>query len=191
MNKTIIYQRVALVVAVVLLLLLVGAQLLPLIYNVPSLVVQTTLQGTRAQRIAKDALVLEYRPAGEHAQAINEIQNSLPIWEAQQTYLSTLQSSAVQTLMAQAQPDYLAIDTAARNLLAHTNDTTQTNIIVQHERNYTLVMNQLSQLIQDRIQEFKVDVIIIQCVITVLELATVVGLFLLTRQSTVQKEAAS
>jgi len=182
MNKTIIYQRVALVVAVVLLLLLVGAQLLPLIYNVPSLVVQTTLQGTRAQRIAKDALVLEYRPAGEHAQAINEIQNSLPIWEAQQTYLSTLQSSAVQTLMAQAQPDYLAIDTAARNLLAHTNDTTQTNIIVQHERNYTLVMNQLSQLIQDRIQEFKVDVIIIQCVITVLELATVIGLFLLTRQ---------
>jgi hypothetical protein len=181
MNKT-IYRRLVFMIAMALLILLAVSQLLPLAYNVPMLVGQSALQGTRAQRIAKDALVLEYRPASEHAQAINEIQNSLPIWEAQQSYLSTLQNSTVQTLMAQAQPDYLAIDTAARNLLAHTNDTTQTNIIIQHERNYTLVMNQLSQLIQDRIQEFKVDVIIIQISITVLELATVVGLFLLTRQ---------
>lgn len=189
MKKTIIYLRIACVAAVLLLISLIAFQLLPLTYNESHLIGQVALQSTRAQRMAKDALILGYRPASAHVQAISELQNSLPAWEQQQAQMQRIHNADVQTLLNQALPDYVALDTAANKLLARPDDLTQVQIILQHERNYSLLMNQISTLIQERIQAYNLELILIQSGIAALIMGVVVWLFALSRQpKTAKKE---
>jgi hypothetical protein len=169
-----------------LLIALIAMQILPLLFNEPALINQTAMQSTRAQRIAKDALVMAYRPSNEHSQAVSEMQDTLPQLEAEQLQLRTLISPDAQLLVTQSQPDYAAIDTASKMLLAHPNgptDPTQVEIILEHERNYALTMSQLAALRQTKIQESNIVLVASQCAISVLIIALVVVLFVLSRQS--------
>jgi hypothetical protein len=191
MRKINIYRRIAFIASIALLILLAGFVLLPLTYSEADLVSQSCLQGMRAQKIAKDALTLEYRPASAHIQAISEIQNTLPAWEKEQTQLVQTHNTDIQTLLSQAQPDYVALDTAANKLLAHPDDTTQIQIILQHERNYSLIMNQVSVLIQDRIDAVNTELIVTQVVIATLIAGTVVMLFVLSKQTMPKKEVTN
>lgn len=186
--KKIIFRRIALISAVALLVILIGFQLLPLTYNEPGLLSQTDLQATRAQRMVKDALVLAYRPTSEHAQAVSELQNTLPAWEAQQIYLlHTFRNPDMQALMNQAQPDYMALDTAVKKLLNTPTDHLQVEIIVDHERNYSLLMFQISNLLQSRLQSFNISLVIIQATITTLITTATVALFVLSRTQKKEK----
>jgi hypothetical protein len=183
MRKKSIYRSIAFSLAMALFVFLIGFQILPLSYNESSIIDQTDLQAMRAQRIAKDALILSYRPNGEHAQAISELQNTLPAWERQQAWLQqNVRNPDIQTLLDQAQPDYQALDTAARQLLAHPTDQTQMVIILQHERNYSLLMNQISSLVQERAQAINSDLVIFQVAITVAIIVLVILLMVLSRQ---------
>src|SRR2546430_123803 len=80
-----IYIRIIVVFCVFLLLLLAGFQWIWVgAGSASSIMNQSGLQRTRAQAIAKDTLILAYRPESEHAQAVNELQNLLPRFEQTQ-----------------------------------------------------------------------------------------------------------
>jgi len=191
-RKRFAYRRIVFATAVLLLVILVGFQLLPLSYNESDIINQTDLQAMRAQRIAKDTLILEFiSDVPTRAQAVSELQNSLPAWEHEQAYLQSARNPDIQTLLDQAQPDFIATDTAARQLLAHPNDQTETVIILQHERNYSLLMNQVSSLVQERIQAFNSGLVVLQVAITVVIIVLVILLMVLSRQpksAPIQKE---
>jgi hypothetical protein len=182
MRKAIIYQRVTFVTTMVLLALLVAVQLLPLAYNESSIISQAAFQSTRAQRLSKDAMVLAYRPVSEHAQAISEIQNTIPAWEQEQGYLLDRHNADIESLILQAQPDFVAMDTATKKLLSHPSDQTQAIIIIQHERNYSLLMQQVSALIQNNLHAFQQNLVVVQCSLSGLIASTMVILFILQRK---------
>lgn len=119
-------------------------------------------QRTLEQIIVKDVLILAYRPAPDHVQAISEIQNALPTWEQVQTGLQKGDDSLgishnlppeIHLLLLQSQSDFTSIDTAAHQVLAHPSkiDQTQLLIILQHERAYSLAMFQVSDLFESHI----------------------------------------
>lgn len=175
--KKINYRRIGFGCILFLLIALACAQILPIFFNEPDLINQTALQSTRVQRITKDALILAYRSSSEHSQAISEMQDTLPALETEQVNLRTLTSSDTQLLVTQSQPDYAAIDTATRVLLAHptgTIDFTQVEIIAKHERNYSLIMSQLAALRESKIQSSNLDFVVSQSVISVLIIVLVI-----------------
>ena len=129
-------------------------QAIPLtISNNDAILHYATLQQSISQRIAKDALILQYGPADNNAQAISELQNMLPTWESDQANLqnSNLPSTA-QTLLISSTTNYVSIDVAVRAILAHpqTIDTVQTQIIHMQERPYFLAISQVANELQQQ-----------------------------------------
>jgi len=158
------YRRIISISMIALLVLLIAFQLVPLTFNETSILSQVGQQKTRSQRIAKDVYVLAYRPEDEHAQAVSELQNTLPVWEQTQGQLQAIRISGnISIYITQSQPDFTAMDTASRKLLAIANanpnaktDTTQVDIVAEHERGYYLSISQFitafDQHIQSRMQ---------------------------------------
>jgi hypothetical protein len=152
MEKLTFWRRLCMIVALILLGLLAAYETIPLTYQEAEIVNQIDSQAIRAQRIYSNALTLAYRPQEEHAQAVSEIQNTLQPWEREQSELQGLRlNEDMRVLVVQAQPDYVAIDVAAKTLIAHPEDKVQVEIITEHRRNYVLLMTQLSMLYSQRI----------------------------------------
>ncbi len=128
-----------------------------------SIMLQVGLQRTRVQSIAKDVLVLQYRPVATHPQAVSELQSALPRFEKTQAGLQNGDTSLqlptnvpgdIAPLVANTQPDYTAIDGALRQILAHIKepiDPIEAAIILEHEHGYALAINQVSTAWQQRI----------------------------------------
>jgi len=160
-GKVRIYRRIVLISAIALLVLLIAFQLVPLTFNETAILSQVGQQKTRSQRIAKDVYVLAYRPNDEHAQAISELQNTLPSWEQTQAQLQHIRISGnIDVYIVQSQPDFTAMDTASRKLLAIANanpnaktDTTQVDIVAEHERGYYLSISQFISAFDQHVQE--------------------------------------
>lgn len=164
-----IIQRFVIIVGVVLLLGLALLEILPVLpNNVPtviSIIHKVNLQGALAERIDKDALILAYRPETEHAQAISELQVTLPAFEKIQAGLQGGDTSLnlpmrrpqdVQLLLLQSQSDYIALDAAAKTILAHTDspvDPDQIAIIQQHERPYFVTMGTVAKTWEGHIED--------------------------------------
>jgi hypothetical protein len=119
-------------------------------------------QRTIEQLIVKDVLIMAYRPTADHVQAISELQNALPNWEKVQNGLqngdadlgiSSNLPSDIKLLVLQSQSDFTSIDTSAHQILAHSSEVDQTQllIILQHERAYSLTIFQVSSLFEDHI----------------------------------------
>jgi hypothetical protein len=117
------------------------------------------------QRVVKDVLILAYRSSPEdHAEAISELQTTLPAWENFQNGLRAGDTSLgispnmpgdVRLLLTQAQPDFTYLDAAAHQVLAHPSpvDLVQLSIILQHDQPYYIAMAQANDLFQERIQD--------------------------------------
>lgn len=150
---------------------LIGAALLEVLPVLPnsvattvSIVHRVNQQGALAERIDKDVLTLAYRPQSERVQALSELQVTLPTFEKVQAGLQGGDVSLnlpmqrpqdVQLLLLQSQSDYMAIDTAVKAILAHTNqsvDPNQIAIIQQHERPYFLAMNYSAKVWEDHVE---------------------------------------
>jgi hypothetical protein len=105
-----------------------------------------------SQRIAKNALLLQYGTADDRVQAVNELQTMLPYFESNQAHITASpQADAVATLIHSASVDYVDIDTAAKNLLASSDtpaDPVQVRIILDHERSFFLAYSQINMLVQ-------------------------------------------
>ena len=137
-----------------------------------------TRQRVFEQSIVKNALILYYRPSlSERSEAISELQTTLPVWEKVQIGLqngspslgiSSNLPSDVNTLIMQAQPDYVYLDAAVHQILAHTGsiDVVQLSIILQHDQPYYVAMGQTTNLFQEHIQDATKIYFIIQLCIS-------------------------
>lgn len=167
------------------LVLLVITLTIPFYVNESDILYQTSLQSMRAQRMSKDVLILTYRPSISTAQAISEIQNTLPVWEQEQSTLNATVGLDSRPLFVQSQPDYTSIDTALRSILAHAQqpiDRTQVQIVLDHEQHYTQTINQLSSLRQQHIQQSNILLAGVQIMLAVLVLAGVISLMLSSKE---------
>jgi len=120
-------------------------------------------QRSLEERIVKSTLILAYRASpDERAEAINELQNTLPAWKKVQTGLRNGDASLgispnlpteVKLLLAKIQPNFISIDTSARKILEHPSsvDPVQIDIILQHSQLYYLTMAQSSDAFQESI----------------------------------------
>jgi hypothetical protein len=190
-----IYIRIIVVFCVLLLLLLAGFQSIWVLAGSASGIMnQTGLQRTRAQVIAKDALILASRPEDEHAQAINELQNILPRFEQAQRGLqngdAALQLPArvpddVAPYVQATQSDFFAMDTAARKLLATADghvDSIQVDIVLAHEHDYSIAMSAVVSAWQTRIDAAFLHIFEWESGIVALLILIIIGkYFLITR----------
>ena len=157
------YMIMSLVLTLFLLFSLIILTILPLFPGSDDLVIiqQANFQLARDEFIAKDVMILAYRPVTYHSQAINELQTVLP--QFQQVQVGLLNGNvvlglpghppdSVKVALLSTQSDYLAIVTAVSHLLAHpdaTNpDPIQVEIVLQHERLYVGEMYQVISLLQ-------------------------------------------
>jgi hypothetical protein len=159
-----IYIRMIVVFCIFLLLFLAGFQSIWVLAGSASgIMIQTSVQRARAQAIAKDALILAYRPESEHTQAVSELQNLLPRFEQTQKGLVVGDASIqlpnrvpddIQPYVAATQFDFAAMDTAARKLLTPADghvDTIQVDIVLAHEHGYSTAMSAVVSAWQARI----------------------------------------
>lgn len=137
---------------------------------------QANFQLARNEFIAKDVLILEYKPANR-SQAIGELQTVMPSFQQVQKGLLngdiTLGLPAnppdnVQAALALTQSDYLAIVTAVNHLISQPDsnpDPVQVNIVLQHERFYVTEMYQVISLLQQDAEARRDQLIIIKVAI--------------------------
>lgn len=179
MRKLHIVRRTFFVASLALILLLAVFQTILMTFSEAEALRQLTLQSTRSQRIAKIAQALAGDPGDSlRAQYISELQNTLPVWEQEQTRALKYKSSDLYLLATQAQPDFASIDAAAKTILAHPKDQVdpvQLTIILQKERNYTVLMTQAATLLQQHIEESNNRLMVAAEIIIGLILITVVA----------------
>lgn len=166
------------VAMVALLLMLIGLDIYPLLIGNDSYVIeqQSWLQVARDEFLAKDVLILAYRPASFHSQAISDFQVVLPQMEQAQNGLMKGDSSLglpaptddVKRLLVRANDDYLAITTALHTILKTPDnpvDPTQVNIIMAHEYSYSVIMAQVAILEQQQAEATTFHLIVIKVVL--------------------------
>lgn len=155
-----VFVRTMIAVTIGLLLLIAGFEYIPLASgNDLQLLALFTSQEWLSQRIAKDALIMQYvTPATStspsHVQAVNELQNMLPAWEStQQTIKNSNLTVDIQVLFSSTSADYKDIDTAAQAIIAHPDqkaDPIQVQIILDHERAYFVNAAQIVTILQQK-----------------------------------------
>lgn len=128
------------------------------------IIAQVGAQRTRVETIAKDVIVLAYRPDSDKPLVINQLQNVLPMWQRVQDALQNGGDKSigiprrlpddVALVISGATLDYRAISTAAQLILDNQEkpvDLLQVDIILQHETDYLRAMNQVVFLFQQHI----------------------------------------
>jgi hypothetical protein len=144
-------MRIVIVFTITLIALIIAYET-TLILNSNRTTAYVSAQEWVSQRIAKDALLMQYGTADDRVEAVNEMQNMLPYFESNQAHITASpQADAVATLIHSASVDYVDIDTAAKNLLASSDtpaDPVQVRIILDHERSFFLAYSQINMLVQ-------------------------------------------
>jgi hypothetical protein len=188
-----IYMVTILIVTLFLLVILVGFEILPTINGNDDPVIQrlADLQLVRGEFISRDALFLQYRPVTNHSQAISDLQTILPTFQQVQAGLLHGDASlglpsnppdSVKAALLSADSDYRQIVTAAKNILASSDqaiDPIQVNIILMHDRPYLVAMYGAITLIQQDADARKVQLLIIRIsfIVAAMSLVTLKYLF--------------
>lgn len=158
------YVRILTITMLVLLLLLALFQAIWVFGgSETSIMNQAGLQRTRAQAIAKDVMILAYRPAAEHPQAISELQAVLPRFEQTQAGLQNGNADLslpnhvpddILLPLSASQSDFVALDTAARLIASHPDtsvDPVELSIVISHASMYSQDMTAVVAAWQTRI----------------------------------------
>lgn len=130
-----------------------------------------TLQQSISQRIAKDALLLQYGTSSDKVQSISELQNMLPTWESDQRNLQNGNLPILsQTLLVSSNTNYVSIDMAVRAILQNpqTVDVAQLQIIKMQERPYFIAVSQIANELQQQVYNslyMRIIIIEVTCVI--------------------------
>jgi hypothetical protein len=144
-------MRIVIVFTITLIALIIAYET-TLILNSNRTTAYVSAQEWVSQRIAKDALLMQYGTADDRVEAVNEMQNMLPYFESNQAHITASpQPDAVATLIHSASVDYVDINTATKNLLASSDtpaDPVQVRIILDHERSFFLAYSQINMLVQ-------------------------------------------
>lgn len=167
MKKYNIIRLILLITGALLFLLLAGSLLAPRSYD-SSEQYQATLQLARSNGFAKNALLLEYGSKADQAQAISDLQVSLPLFENEQNTLLRDQDQNAQTALLASRGNYLAVVAAVSVLIKHDDtpvDSAQVSIIVMNNRAYNIAMNSYLLILQNRANDFNTHLVIFQEVI--------------------------
>lgn len=168
------FARLIRLFGVILLFLLLGFQSIPVAAGIDADAINAAgIQRTRAEVFAKDALILQYRPVDTHVQAINDLQVTLPLFEQEQQALAIDVRPDVQIVAATERPDFLAIDTAVRAILARPDgpvDPVEVSIILQHDRQYVATENSIVLILTQAAEHkawslFWIETFILGCVL--------------------------
>ncbi len=128
------------------------------------------LQRTRSQILINAAYTLQYRPASEHAHAIQDLQMVLPAFEQEEMLLQTNTASDIQDLVQQAGLDYLPLIAATQIILAHPYKMIgpqEVNILALHEHSYLVTINALVLILPRHFEDRNIQLFVIQIVIEV------------------------
>lgn len=181
---------------ILLLLIVAGFTLLPVTAGNDDLLIlgQTSVQIARSEFIAKEVLVLAYRPAIYHSEAVSGLQTNLPVFEQVQTGLLKGDAALglppnppddVARAVSRTNDDYQAIVAALKSILARpdmTADPIQVDIIATHEPDYSLGMYQVAALLQIHAESWKLQLLIIRMtIIGVALIAKIINYLLVTR----------
>lgn len=134
---------------IILLLLLAGFQWLPTRQLSLSAMRTVSLQQARSSSLASDALVLGYiADPTSRSQAIGDMEATLPQFEADQSAMGNYHNPDLQNMVAQSRSDYLAIDIAAKMVLAQAHsgavDKYQVMVVREHSYAYSDTMMQVA-----------------------------------------------
>lgn len=153
-EKTVKFIQILLVFIILITLLIVGYETVIMI-NPESLYAPVSTQEWACQKIAKDALLIQYGTSDERTIAVNELQNVLPYFEqTQQKIISANKSSSLSVIVRSGQANYVSIDTAAKKMLTTPNKL-QLQIITDNEREFFLIQSQaLSFIIQEQTAKY-------------------------------------
>lgn len=198
------YVTITSIGIMLLLLIVLGFIVLPFTGGNDDLQIisQVETQVARAEFLAKETLILAYRPATFHSEAVNGLQTTLPDFERVQTGL--LKGDAALGLPAnpaddvtrailRTSNDYQAIDAALKAILARPDqptDIVQVDIIVQHEILYGPEMYQVVLLLQQHAQSWQIQLLIIRIVIIVIALMSKIGNYLLVTRVVMHEQGA-
>lgn len=179
---------------IVLLLLLAGFQALPLGSLSIDAMRNVGLQQTRSQVIAKNALIICYvSDQFTRTQAIGDLEVALPQFEAQQATMSNYRDPGLQSIISQSRADYLAIDVAAKMVLAQSSgvvDKDQMSIILVHSHSYSGTLSQVALALQQAATDALLRIFYIEIAIDggVIVLIVVLALILRGNAKTIQRD---
>lgn len=185
------------ITCVALLLLLTGFEALPLGHYGTTYLQNVDAQRVRSQVFVKSALILEYHPAAERPQAINDIQVSLPLFIQEQKLLASNPNPNVAQKVSDAQSDYSAIVSATQSILAHPTgsiDPVQVDILVAHNHAFLIEETSVLTTIQANLQSAQFFLFVIEFVFDVLLCGLIIGYFvvfesMLRRQNDHRKDS--
>lgn len=190
------YVTITSIGIMLLLLIVAGFTLLPVTAGNDDLLTvgQASVQIARSEFIAKDVLVLAYRPVTYHSEAVSGLQTTLPVFEQVQTGL--LKGDAALGLPSNppgdvvdavnhTNGDYMAIVAALKSILSRPDtppDPIQVDIIITHEPAYSLGMYQVATLLEQHAEAWKLQLLVIRMTIIAIALiAKIINYLLVTR----------
>jgi len=158
------YSWIIFIGIVLLLFLLFGFTCVWVAFGSPANVMNAVgAQRMRVERLTKDVLILANHPTvSTRAQAVSEVQDTLPVWQETQTGLQVGDSALglpkrpyadVVTLVIGAGVDYVPLAVALQKIEAHPAqiDPIQVQIVLSHENGYLTTMSNVNRLWQDHI----------------------------------------
>jgi len=128
--------------------LLAVFEFFPLFANYTAYNYQVALQLAREQAIETATIELSTQP-NQHSNALSNLEVALPLFEQEQNILLQIKNTDDTVLVQESLPNYKAIDTAAKIILANPAhiDSTQVTIILQKGQGYRTAINELGNLI--------------------------------------------
>jgi hypothetical protein len=114
-------------------------------------IVNAGFQRERSRLFVNSVYALCYRSHAEKAQAMSDLQITLPLFQDEQALLATNPDPAVQRLVQQARPDYLALVSAVHILIAHPNEPVNQDelaVVLFHDQRFFLPMDALTTVLQ-------------------------------------------
>jgi len=162
--KLSIFQRILLIAEALLFLLLAAFIAFPLSYGSTSEYVgNASLQLSRCQRLAKNALIMQYGTRDEKTQALSDMQVFLPLFSTEQDKLARNRDASAQSALIEARPSHRAIVAAASAIIASDKvDARQVSIVVENSRKYNDAMHEYLLILEHQATDSTRKLIIVQ-----------------------------
>jgi len=181
--KLSIFQRILLFAVSVLFMLLAAFVAVPLLYgSTTEYTGNASLQLSRCQRLAKDALIMQHGSKEEKTDALSDMQVLLPLFSAEQDRLARNRDTDAQAALVRARPAFRAIVAAASAIVASDTEPVQISILVEHSGDYNDAMHEYLLVLEHQATDFTRSLVIAQGVTLLLIGGCFVWLHLLGMQ---------
>jgi len=181
--KISIFQRILLIAVSLLFLLLAAFIAFPLSYgSTTEYAGNASLQLSRCQRLAKDALIMQHGTQEEKTDALSDMQVLLPLFSAEQDRLARNRDSLAQASLIEARPSHRAVVAAASAIVASGAEPVQVSILVSNSGEYNDAMHEYLLILEHQATDATRSLVIVQGVTLLLIGACFVWLHLLGMQ---------